>query len=77
MSISLGCEGAVPGVLVLVAAAAVALSVITVPAFATMNDGLRGDEVLIYVPRAHSGIVERQNRFLRGPTANVLICRVA
>jgi len=50
MSIGLGREGAVPGVLMFVAAASVTLSMIAVRALATMNYGRRGHEVLVDVP---------------------------
>jgi catechol 2,3-dioxygenase-like lactoylglutathione lyase family enzyme len=64
MSVSLGLEGAVPSVLVLVASAPAALSVITVRALVTMNYGRPGHEVLIHIPGAHYEIVERHMRYL-------------
>lgn len=62
--ISLGVEGAVPGILVLVAAEPVALSVIAVWALAMMNHCGLGHEVLVDVPRAHDVIVEGLMRCL-------------
>jgi hypothetical protein len=74
MSVSLGLEGAVPSVLVLVASAPAALSVIAVRALATMNYGCPGHEILIHIPGAHDEIVERQMRFLR--SADVAYVRI-
>jgi hypothetical protein len=71
-SVSLGAEGAVPGVFLLIAAAPVAMSVFAVRALATMNYPRRGHEVLVHVPRAHDGIVEREMRYL---VPDILCCR--
>jgi hypothetical protein len=53
----------------LVAAASVTLSMIAVRALATMNYGRRSHEVLVDVPGAHNGIVERRTRYLRALTS--------
>lgn len=74
LSISRGVERAVPGILVLVAAAPMALSVIAVRAPTAMNYCRWGHEVLVHVPRAHDDIVERQLRCVESPdVADVLI----
>lgn len=78
VSIGLGTEGAVPGVLMLVAAAPMALPVTAVRALATVNNCSPGHEVLVHIPRTHHGIVERQAcHQVSVDIADILFCPMA